>query len=73
MIDLKGFEVWFITGSQHLYGEKTLRRVEEHALTVASSLHNSEKIPVKVISKPVLTTREAICQVKLMPVFPALD
>ncbi|MCG8321984.1 MAG: L-arabinose isomerase [Cytophagales bacterium] len=65
MIDLKGFEVWFITGSQHLHGEKTLRQVQEHALTVASSLHNSEKIPVKVISKPVLTTREAICQVIL--------
>jgi L-arabinose isomerase len=25
MLDLKQFEVWFITGSQHLYGKETLR------------------------------------------------
>ena len=30
MINLKTFEVWFITGSQDLYGEETLRQVAEH-------------------------------------------
>jgi L-arabinose isomerase len=29
MIDLKTFEVWFITGSQDLYGEETLRQVAD--------------------------------------------
>src|SRR6218665_921874 len=31
MIDLKKFEVWFITGSQHLYGEETLKLVAAHS------------------------------------------
>ncbi len=31
MINLKQFEVWFVTGSQHLYGEETLRQVAEHS------------------------------------------
>ena len=26
MIDLKQYEVWFITGSQHLYGPKRLKQ-----------------------------------------------
>ncbi|MCA9257732.1 MAG: hypothetical protein KDA61_00975, partial [Planctomycetales bacterium] len=28
---LKDFEVWFITGSQHLYGPETLAQVEKHS------------------------------------------
>jgi L-arabinose isomerase len=60
MTDLKTYEVWFITGSQHLYGEKTLQQVAEHSKEIASSLNNSENIPVKVVFKPVLTTPEAI-------------
>ncbi len=31
MIDLKKQEVWFVTGSQHLYGEETLKQVAEHS------------------------------------------
>ena len=32
MIDLKQYEVWFVTGSQHLYGPKTLETVAEHSV-----------------------------------------
>ena len=60
MIDLKGYEVWFVTGSQHLYGPKTLERVAEHSREIASALDASAHIPVKVVFKPVLTTPEAI-------------
>ena len=31
MRDLKSLEVWFVTGSQHLYGEETLKQVAEHS------------------------------------------
>ncbi|MBN1249849.1 MAG: hypothetical protein JXC32_19460, partial [Anaerolineae bacterium] len=31
MIDLKQYDLWFVTGSQHLYGEETLRQVAEDA------------------------------------------
>jgi L-arabinose isomerase len=60
MIDLKQYEVWFVTGSQHLYGPKTLEQVAEHSREIASALGASAQIPVQVIFKPVLTTPEAI-------------
>jgi L-arabinose isomerase len=60
MIDLNQYEVWFVTGSQHLYGPKTLEQVAEHSREIASALDNSSQIPVQVIFKPVLTTPEAI-------------
>ncbi|HBE78455.1 MAG TPA: L-arabinose isomerase, partial [Firmicutes bacterium] len=60
MINLQAKEVWFITGSQHLYGEETLRQVAEHSQVIAKSLAENAKIPVKVIFKPVLTTPEEI-------------
>jgi len=36
MINLKAFEVWFVTGSQHLYGEETLKQVAVHLQTIAA-------------------------------------
>jgi L-arabinose isomerase len=52
--------VWFLTGSQHLYGDETLRVVDAHAREVAAGLDAAEAIPVSVVCKPVLTTAEAI-------------
>jgi len=60
MIDLKQYEVWFVTGSQHLYGPKTLETVAEHSREIAAALDASEAIPVKVVFKPVLTTPDSI-------------
>lgn len=60
MIDLKKLEVWFITGTQHLYGEETLKQVAAHAQEVANSLHQQEKIPVSVVFKPIVKTPEEI-------------
>ena len=62
MIDFKTFEVWFVTGSQHLYGEATLRKVAEHSQEMALSLTQSGKLPVKVLFKPVVTTPDAITE-----------
>jgi L-arabinose isomerase len=61
-LSLTEYEVWFITGSQHLYGEKTLKQVAQHAKSIASSLNEHPAIPVKICFKPVLTTPEAIGQ-----------
>ncbi|MEA5256949.1 L-arabinose isomerase [Arcicella aquatica] len=60
MIDLKQNEVWFITGSQHLYGEETLKQVDDHSKIIAEALNKSSKIPVTVVFKPVLKTPEEI-------------
>jgi L-arabinose isomerase len=51
---LKQFEVWFVTGSQHLYGEETLRQVDEHSKIIADSFNDSPQIPVRVVFKPVV-------------------
>lgn len=63
MIDLKQFEVWFITGSQHLYGPKTLEQVAADSKEIAGRLNDSVWMPAKVVFKPVLTTPEAIYRV----------
>lgn len=60
MIDFKQFQLWFVTGSQDLYGEETLKQVAHDSKIIANYL--SEKMPVKVVFKPVLTTPEAISQ-----------
>jgi L-arabinose isomerase len=60
MIDLKQNEVWFVTGSQHLYGTKILEQVAIDSREIASSLGESTHIPVQVVFKPVLTTPESI-------------
>ena len=53
-------ELWFVTGSQHLYGEETLRQVAEDSRKIAESLDKEEEILTKVVFKPVLTTADAI-------------
>ena len=58
--DLKKLEAWFITGSQHLYGEETLKQVDRDSMEIAKALDASAVIPVKIVFKPVLTTPEAI-------------
>src|ERR1035437_4621383 len=60
MVDLAGLEVWFVTGSQHLYGDELLRQVAEHARAMAEGLSRSPDIPVAVVYKPVVTTPGAI-------------
>ena len=61
MIDFKKLEVWFVTGSQFLYGEDTLRIVNEHSQEIVKELGAS--LPPKIIFKPVLKTPEEIFQV----------
>jgi len=62
MIGFKNLEVWFITGSQFLYGEETLKQVALHSQQIVKELDASANIPVKVVFKPVLKTPEEIYQ-----------
>lgn len=52
--------VWFLTGSQGLYGPETLDQVAEQSQQVAAALDDAGEVPVKVLWKPVLTERDAI-------------
>jgi L-arabinose isomerase len=60
VIDLARSEVWFLTGSQHLYGPEVLAQVEAHSATIAATLDAATSIPVRVVAKPVLTDAEGI-------------
>jgi L-arabinose isomerase len=60
MLDISPNEVWFVTGSQHLYGPETLQTVAEHATRIAAGLDAAASIPVKVVVKPVLTGPDEI-------------
>jgi L-arabinose isomerase len=56
MIGLKEFEVWFVTGSQHLYGPETLNQVATNSQQIAGALNECAAIPVKVVVKPIIKT-----------------
>lgn len=60
MKNLKELEVWFITGSQDLYGEAILKTVAEHSQEIAASMDVAKQIPVRVIFKPVVRSSEEI-------------
>ena len=53
-------EIWFLTGSQSLYGENTLGQVAAQSQEIAGTLDAAEQITVRVVWKPVLTTADAI-------------
>ena len=65
MNNLKPASLWFITGSQNLYGDETLERVAEHSQQIALSLDKSKNISANVIFRPTVKSPEeifAICQ-----------
>ena len=53
-------EIWFVTGSQHLYGPETLKQVAANSKTIVEGLNGSGQIPVTLVFKPVVTTPDEI-------------
>ncbi len=62
-IDFAPLEAWFLTGSQHLYGPETLEQVRADSEAIVDGLNRSGALPVRVVFKPALTTREEISAV----------
>ena len=56
----EGKEIWFLTGSQDLYGEEALARVADQSRQVAAWLDDADAVPVPIVWKPVLKDRDAI-------------
>lgn len=65
MVDLSSYEVWFLTGSQHLYGPETLELVAAHSREIAAALDDASAIPTRVVFKPVVTTADEVYRVCL--------
>ncbi|MDR1011857.1 MAG: L-arabinose isomerase [Opitutaceae bacterium] len=55
-------EIWFVAGSQHLYGPGPLRQVADNARKIAAALAASKKLPLRTVFKKVLTTPDEITQ-----------
>ena len=62
---LKPVEIWFVTGSQNLYGPETLKQVAEDSSKMVEALNASSRIPLTLVFKPVLKTPEEIRQLCL--------
>ncbi|MGW5702990.1 L-arabinose isomerase [Amycolatopsis japonica] len=58
-------EVWFLTGSQSLYGEETLEQVAGQSLQIQRMLADTGRISAEIVAKPVLTEPSAIRRVML--------
>ena len=58
----ESLEAWFITGSQHLYGEEALQQVAIDSQRIVEGLNGRDKVPLKIVFKPVMTTPDAIYQ-----------
>ncbi|MFJ6194741.1 L-arabinose isomerase [Micromonospora sp. NPDC092111] len=56
-------EVWFLTGSQGLYGPETLRQVAEQSRRIAAQLDADPAVPARVVWRPVLTSSSEILAV----------
>jgi L-arabinose isomerase len=55
MKNLETPEVWFVTGSQHLYGEQALNQVAANSQRIVEELNGSGRLPLKLVFKPTLT------------------
>ena len=60
MKDLRENEIWFVTGSQHLYGSDIFETIARHSCEIAEFLDGSTHIPVRVVFKKILKTQEEI-------------
>lgn len=66
MKNYKEYELWFVTGSQSLYGEEALKQVASNAQAVARALDESEYLPLKVVYKPIVKSAAEITNIFLM-------
>ncbi|NND08032.1 MAG: L-arabinose isomerase [Saprospiraceae bacterium] len=56
----EGLQIWFVTGSQHLYGEETLIKVKAHTEAIVKGLTNESEIAVDIVGKSVMTNTSDI-------------
>ena len=58
MLNIQSHEIWFITGTQFLYGDDALRQVAEHSNNICNIWNASDYFPVKIINKGLVTNSE---------------
>lgn len=63
MINIEAKEIWFVTGSQHLYGDETLNQVASDSKEIVNGLNTSEHLPVKLLWKDTVKTADEITDI----------
>lgn len=63
MNNIKEYNFWFVTGSQDLYGEETLRQVAEDSLAMVNGLNDYEDIKFNIVHKPTVRNASEIFEV----------
>jgi L-arabinose isomerase len=63
MKKLQAPQIWYITGSQHLYGEETLKQVAVHSEKIVDELNGSKKMALPLVFKSLVTKPEEIRRV----------
>ncbi|WP_410504779.1 L-arabinose isomerase [Maribacter sp. ACAM166] len=58
-------EIWFVTGSQNLYGPETLKQVVENSQEIVRGFNFSNDIPVNIVYKPTVKTPTEITDICL--------
>ncbi|HQD97931.1 MAG TPA: L-arabinose isomerase, partial [Propionicimonas sp.] len=58
-------KIWFLTGSQGLYGDDVLAQVASQSRQISDALAAAAQIPVEVVAKPTLTDATAIRRIML--------
>ena len=59
---MKEYKFWFVVGSQFLYGDETLKKVEINSKDIVSKLNKNGLLDYKIIFKKVVTTAEEITE-----------
>lgn len=62
MLQVKPYQFWFVTGSQHLYGPETIEEVAAHSRAIVRGLNADSGIPFELVFKPVVTTADEIAR-----------
>jgi L-arabinose isomerase len=65
MIQLATPDIWFVCGSQHLYGPGPLEQVAQNARRVAGALSDASELPLRTVYKPVVKTSEEVLELCL--------
>lgn len=63
MEQLKKNKLWFVTGSQHLYGPGTLKQVSQNSTIIVNSFNSTKNLSAEVEFKGVVTTADEILTV----------
>lgn len=57
--------IWFVTGSQHLYGEEALKQVAADSRQIVEALNASKSLPLPLIAQPIMVSPDAVRQLCL--------